>query len=251
MVGNNLSQLGVDAGQLDAGLNTLSTSLVWLPTTGEFGRGFGDFEQHQEVATRVGVHFTRSDEDRQSQPDTEAIENSQIRTSDGNVIFTPGLFGDGISITDAKYQMFAADAGPEVPGPGAGRRALLAHRLELRRPGVEGCRSRTARPRVQVEASAMPVPKLLQTYVSGSRISASTAIPGTRASASTTTRSGTTSSGGTPSTWLKPLASRPPGPARAGRRQRRGVLQQLHGELPGGGPPTAAGLAAGTGATER
>ena len=44
MVGNNLSQLGVDAGQLDSSFDTLSTSLVWLPTTGEFGRGFGDYE---------------------------------------------------------------------------------------------------------------------------------------------------------------------------------------------------------------
>jgi hypothetical protein len=56
MLGNNLSQLGVDAGQLDNGLNTLSMALVWLPTTGEYGpRGdFGDFEHHEKLATRLG-----------------------------------------------------------------------------------------------------------------------------------------------------------------------------------------------------
>ena len=71
---------------------------------GESGRGFGDYEQHEQVATRLGAHFTRSDENRQSQPNSEAIENSQIRTSDGNVIVTPGLFWTGISITDVKYR---------------------------------------------------------------------------------------------------------------------------------------------------
>ena len=81
MLGNNLSQFGVDAGQLTSGLDTVSSSLAWMPTTGEFGSGFGDFEGHERLATRVGVHYTRSDENRQSQPDTEAIDNAQIRIS--------------------------------------------------------------------------------------------------------------------------------------------------------------------------
>ena len=37
MWGNNLSQLGTDAGQLANDMNTVSGSLVWMPTTGEFG----------------------------------------------------------------------------------------------------------------------------------------------------------------------------------------------------------------------
>ena len=47
MIGNNLSTLGVSAAQLNNGFNAFSNSLVWKPTTGEFGPGFGDFEQHQ------------------------------------------------------------------------------------------------------------------------------------------------------------------------------------------------------------
>src|SRR4029077_4372189 len=75
MLGNNLSQLGIDAGQLDNGLNTVAGSLVWMPTTKEFGRQgmFGDFESHQAVATRFGGHFTRSDEDNQNQPNPNAF----------------------------------------------------------------------------------------------------------------------------------------------------------------------------------
>jgi hypothetical protein len=46
MLGNNLSQLGVDAGQLDNKLNSIATALIWYPTTGEYGTrgGFGDFD---------------------------------------------------------------------------------------------------------------------------------------------------------------------------------------------------------------
>ena len=113
MLGNNLSQLGIDAGQLDDDLNTVAAALIWLPTTGEFGTagGFGDFDTHEEVATRLAAHFTSSGEDRQGQPNTDAFENVQIRLSDGNPIFTPGLFGPGIQVEDATYRMFCADGG--------------------------------------------------------------------------------------------------------------------------------------------
>ena len=43
----------------------------------------------EKVATRVAAHFTRSDENRQGQPNTDCFENVQIRLSDGNPIFTP------------------------------------------------------------------------------------------------------------------------------------------------------------------
>ena len=81
MLGNNLSQLGVDAGQLDNGLNTVSASLVWLPTTGEFGgprSPFGDFQDHEKLATRFAAHYTYSLENYQGQPNTDNFENVQI-----------------------------------------------------------------------------------------------------------------------------------------------------------------------------
>lgn len=55
MLGNNLSQLGIDAGQLDKGINTFSGALTWFPTTGEYGlnSNYGDFEKHEKVATRL------------------------------------------------------------------------------------------------------------------------------------------------------------------------------------------------------
>lgn len=118
MIGNNLSQLGVDAGQLDAQLKTYAASLVWHPTTGEYGLNdnFGDFENHKKIATRVGAHYTQSREDRQGQPNTDAFENVQIRVSDGNVVFSPSLFGTDIYVSDVLYHMTSIDAGAKYKG---------------------------------------------------------------------------------------------------------------------------------------
>src|SRR4051812_16123344 len=112
MFANNLSTVGVSAAQLDTRLDTQSYSVQWLPATGEFGlwNTFGDYDDHQKVATRAAVHYTHSLEEKQSQPGTEGIENSQIRLTDGSVIFTPDLFGPGITVNEVDYQMTSVDA---------------------------------------------------------------------------------------------------------------------------------------------
>lgn len=119
MLGNNLSTLGVDAGQLDNGFNTISAALTYFPTTGEYGMfngSYGDFDNHQKAATRFGLHFTRSDEDRQGQPTNDAFENTQIRLSDGSVIFSPDLFSIGTQIDKVRYRMTSFDAGIKYRG---------------------------------------------------------------------------------------------------------------------------------------
>src|SRR4030095_12017373 len=58
MVGNNLSSLGIQASKLTRNLST-SATLWWMPTTGEFGPrgGIGDFEHHEQAATRFGASY--------------------------------------------------------------------------------------------------------------------------------------------------------------------------------------------------
>jgi len=62
MFANNLSTLGVSASQLDNKFDTQSFMVQWLPTTGEFGLWgtYGDYDYHEKLATRLGVHFTHS-----------------------------------------------------------------------------------------------------------------------------------------------------------------------------------------------
>jgi len=169
MIGNNLSTLGVSAAQLDNGFNTISTALIWKPTTGEFGPGFGDFEDHEKLATRLGIHFSQSDETKQSQPSSDQFENTQIRLEDGTVIFTPNLFGQGISITDVKYKMTAFDGGLKYRGLSLDGEYFLRWLDHFKGPGTAGL------PLIfshgfQMQASAMVVPKILQPYVGGSTI---------------------------------------------------------------------------------
>jgi hypothetical protein len=171
MLGNNLSQLGVDAGQLDSGLNTVSAALAWFPTTGEFGfRGrFGDYDEHEHLATRFAAHFTRSPEDRTSQPDTEDFENVQIRLSDGNVVFEPNLFGPGIVVTNATYTMTATDFGLKFRGFSLDGEYYLRWVTEFSGPGSEIVDDLFDHG-FQAQASAMVWPKTVQLYAGTSKI---------------------------------------------------------------------------------
>jgi hypothetical protein len=169
MVGNNLSTLGVSAAQLDNGFNTVSTSLVWKPTTGEFGPGFGDFEHHEKLATRIGAHFTYSDESKQSQPNSEGFENTQIRLADGTVVFTPNIFGPGVVVTDVAYKMTSFDAGLKYRGLSLDGEYYMRWLNNFRGPGTAGLPGLFDKG-FQMQISAMVIPKLLQVYSGGSAI---------------------------------------------------------------------------------
>jgi len=171
MFANNLSTLGVSASQLDNKFDTQSYMVQWLPTTGEFGLygTFGDYDYHEKVATRLGAHYTSSTEDKQSQPGTNAIENSQIRLTDGSVIFTANLFGAGITVDSVRYQMVSLDAGIKYRGvslEGEYYRRKLNDFTGLNTTQIASITDDG----YQLQSSAMVIPKTLQAYVSGSQI---------------------------------------------------------------------------------
>jgi hypothetical protein len=168
MVGNNLSTLGVSAVRLDNKFNTFSSELVWTPT-GDFGMGYGDFEHHENLSTRLAAHFTRSDETKESQPDSDVFENTQIRLSDGTVIFTPGIFGPGTRVDEVRYRMASLDGGLKYRGYALEGEYYWRWLDNFRGPGTAGL------PRLfdhgfQLQASAMVIPKTLQAYAGHSRI---------------------------------------------------------------------------------
>lgn len=180
MLGNNMSTLGVPASRLDNGLNTLSSALIWFPT-GDFekgftGQGWGDFEYHDKFSTRLAFHFSRSNENKESQPSSEQFENTQLRLSDGTVIFTPDLFAPGVTITDARYRMTTVDGGFKyrgfsVEGEYFWRWLDNFKLLETATPGqLQGVPSRLFDHAFQIQGSAMVVPKTLQAYAGFSKI---------------------------------------------------------------------------------
>ena len=168
MIGNNLSTLGVSASRLDNKFNTFSSSLVWTPT-GEFGQGFGDFEDHKDFASRLAVHFTRSDENKESQPNSDTFENTQLRLSDGSVIFTPNLFGPDTTITDARYRMLDFDGGFKYHGLSVEAEYYFRWLDNFKGSNTAGL------PRLfdhgfQFQVSGMVIPSVLQIYTGVSRI---------------------------------------------------------------------------------
>ncbi|MGB7905489.1 MAG: hypothetical protein WCF43_12390 [Steroidobacteraceae bacterium] len=171
MIGNNLSQLGVDAGELDSNFNTVSGALWWMPTTGEYGPadGLGDYEMHDDAATLFAVNYTRSREDRQSQPGLDDFENTQIRLSDGTVIFQADPFGTGTAVNKATYQMIAASAGVKYRGWSLDGEYYWRQVDDFQATGPMPFEQMNDHG-FQLQGSYMVLPQSLQAYVSGSKI---------------------------------------------------------------------------------
>lgn len=117
MLGNNISQLGVAANELTRSMSP-SLSLWWMPTTGEFGPqgGFGDWEHHEQLATRFGISGTFSREDRAAQTSQSGPDATQIRLGDSLFLFEAGALADGVTVRRADYGLLAADAGFKYKG---------------------------------------------------------------------------------------------------------------------------------------
>lgn len=171
MLANNLSALGVNAGQLDARINTISGALAWMPTTGEYGpqNGMGDFEYHTKAATLFGVHYTNSIEDRQSQPGTESIENTQIRLSDGTLLFRQNAFNTDGTISQARYQMLDVNGGVKYRGLSFDSEFYFRWLDNFVYTGFIPVSSLFDKGFL-LQASAMLKPKELQIYAQGSKI---------------------------------------------------------------------------------
>ena len=116
-IGNNLSTLGIQASKENREF-AKSMTLVWMPTTGEFGPrgGIGDFEYHKKAATRFGTSIVSSREDRFNNTGTPSPDNTQVRMSDGLLFFETGALADGVTVERANYNMIAVDAGVKYRG---------------------------------------------------------------------------------------------------------------------------------------
>jgi hypothetical protein len=117
MLGNNLSTLGVKAAQLTRHLSS-SASIWWMPTTDEFGPrgGNGDFEYHTKMATRFGASFCHSRENRFNNTGTPSPDNTQVRMSDGVLLFETGALAPGVTVIESNFDMLSVDLGFKYKG---------------------------------------------------------------------------------------------------------------------------------------
>jgi DNA-binding protein H-NS len=116
MVSNNNSALGVKASQLDRKY-TVGGSLWWMPTTHEFGpRGaYGDWEWHEQLATRFGVSAVNSPE-QSFRSSSNNPENTTLKLADGVNLFETGALAPGVTVDEADYSVTAVDAGVKYKG---------------------------------------------------------------------------------------------------------------------------------------
>ncbi len=118
-LGNNLSILGIKAANLTRHFSK-SASLAWYPTTGEFGPrgGNGDFEHHNILATRFGISYCHSRENRFNNTGTPSPDNTQVRMSDGLLFFETDAFIKGLTVVEANFDQTSIDLGMKYKGLG-------------------------------------------------------------------------------------------------------------------------------------
>ena len=124
---------------------------------------------HEQLATQLGLSATYSREDRQSQPGTEDVNNSQIRLSDGTRLFLPGAFATDGGVERATYQMVSADAGLKYQGFELSA-AYYARWLDSFKAEGEVPEDDLFDYGVELQTSYMFMPRTLQGYIASSQI---------------------------------------------------------------------------------
>ena len=169
MVGNTSSTLGVKANQLDRKFTT-GGSLWWMPTTHEFGpRGaYGDWENHQKLATRFGISTVNSPEERYTEIGTDP-GNTSLKLADSLNLFSAGSLAPGVTVTFADYQILSLDAGFKYKG--------FFFQTELYKRWLNGFEADGALPVDEIvdtgfyiQAAFYPVPKKIELYAATSQI---------------------------------------------------------------------------------
>ena len=170
-LGNNLSSFGVASVKLDDIMNTVSTSLTWMPSTGEFGprASIGDYEYHTELATLFGIHYTFSTEDKQSQPNQNDPENTQIRLSSGVTLFTPEALAPDTTVDKLDYHMVSLNAGMKYKGFALEGDVFYRY-LNNFKTNIPLDIDHLSDQGVALRASTMAIPQTLQLYVNGSKV---------------------------------------------------------------------------------
>jgi hypothetical protein len=88
-----------------------------MPTTKEFGpkRAYGDWEYHENLATRFGFSSTRSPEQRFTNA-TGGADNTSLRLADSLNVFEAGALAPGITVDTVDYKILSLDAGMKYKG---------------------------------------------------------------------------------------------------------------------------------------
>ena len=142
----------------------------WMPTTKEFGpRGaYGDWEQHEKVATRFGFSTTQSPEQRFT-TSTGGPDNTTLRLADSVNVFDTGALAKGVTVDTVNYRVLAFDAGVKYRG--------MFLQTEIYNRWLDNFKADGVLPVTSIHDSGFyvqgaffPVPKKLEAYAATSQI---------------------------------------------------------------------------------
>ncbi|MFO1092292.1 MAG: hypothetical protein U0992_03130 [Planctomycetaceae bacterium] len=106
MMSNGFNTLNLRPNQLNN--HFCWSGSTWYEPWGDFGRGYADLEDHDEPVVRLGASYTFA-LGNGSQSDSDAVENSAIRLTDGTLITQPGAFAPGVTLTSYDISLAAID----------------------------------------------------------------------------------------------------------------------------------------------
>jgi hypothetical protein len=113
MLCNGFNTLGSDPSEIDSRMTLSGT--IWAEPLGDFGRGFSDFEWHEEPAVRFGTSFTYSPiQGQQGNPNQP--ENADIRLTNGTLITEPGALAPGVTLNVYHVALWAIDFAAKYRG---------------------------------------------------------------------------------------------------------------------------------------
>ena len=172
-VGNGLNTLSISAAKIDTNL-LLSGSLWWEPLGGyaEPGKSvnmYDDYFSQKKVRIRLGTSFTRSREDRFSNLDQSAPDNTAIYNSDGVLAFSTGAFAPGVTLDKALYKMWAIDAGLKYNGFALNSQYFMRWLSDFEADGPMPLSS-TFDHGYELSASHFVVPRKLALFARGSQV---------------------------------------------------------------------------------
>jgi len=162
-MGNSSSTLGNSAVQLDRDF-TYGGSLWWMPTTQEFGpRGaYGDWEMHDEIATRFGISAVYSPEERYTDI-AAAPGNTALKLADSVNLFETGALVPDVTVTNADYRILSLDAGFKYKG--------IFVQIEYYQRWLDSFKADGFLPMDEIkdngwylQASFFPIPQVLEVY---------------------------------------------------------------------------------------
>jgi hypothetical protein len=113
MMGNSLNTLDLTANKIDARFAYAAS--VWYDRN-KFGKAWNDYENHPEVAVRLGTAFTYAREDRLSDLAEASPENNATFISDGSLLFETGALAPDVTVSLASFYLWAVDLGIKYRG---------------------------------------------------------------------------------------------------------------------------------------